>query len=211
MMLTRIVCALALCAGLTAAQERDFLTSDEADQVREAQEPNLRLQLYVKFAQARIALIEQLLSKEKAGRSGLIHDTLEDYSHIIEAIDTVADDALRRKIDITEGMKIVAAAEKEMLASLEKVKANPQKDFARYEFVMTQAVETTQDSADLSAEDLSARAASIAEKDKKEQKELESMMKPEEVEKKRAGEKKEIERKKKAPTLRRKGERPPDN
>ena len=93
------------------AQERDFLTADEVDQVREAQEPNLRLKLYVLFARQRIAVLQQYLSKEKPGRSALIHDTIEDYTHIIEAIDTVADDALVRKLPLDIGMKEVAAAE----------------------------------------------------------------------------------------------------
>ncbi len=209
-MLFRLVAVLALAAAAAPAQDRDFLTADEIDQVREAQDPNLRLMLYVKFAGERVALVENLLSKEKAGRTALIHDTLEDYAKIIEAIDTVADDALRRKLDISEGMKDVSAAEKDYAAKLEKLDANPQKDYARYEFVMKQAIETTQDSAELSAQDLRARAQSVAERDKKEQKELEATMKPEDVKEKRASEKKETERKKKAPTLRRKGELPPD-
>jgi len=188
------------------AQDRDFLTSDEADQIREAQEPNARLLLYARFATTRVALVEQLLAKEKVGRTTLIHDTLEDYAKIIEAIDTVADDALKRKLDITIGMKEVASAEKQMLATLQKLDEAPQKDYARYEFVLKQAIETTQDSADLSAQDLASRANSVAAKEKKEQKDLEAIMHPDEVDKKHQEEKKEVERKKKVPTLRRKGE-----
>jgi len=197
--------SLIVAAG-ACAQDRDFLTSDEADQIREAQEPNARLLLYAKFASQRVTLVEQLLAKEKVGRTALIHDTLEDYAKIIEAIDTVADDALKRKVDITIGMKEVASAEKQMLATLQKLDEAPQKDYARYEFVLKQAIETTQDSADLSAQDLASRANAVAAKEKKEQKELEAIMHPDEVEKKHQEEKKEVERKKKVPTLRRKGE-----
>ena len=197
--------SLIVAAG-ACAQDRDFLTSDEGDQIREAQEPNARLLLYAKFATTRVALVEQLLAKEKVGRTALIHDTLEDYAKIIEAIDTVADDALKRKVDITIGMKEVASAEKQMLATLQKLDEAPQKDYARYEFVLKQAIETTQDSADLSAQDLASRANAVAAKEKKEQKDLEAIMHPDEVDKKHQEEKKEVERKKKVPTLRRKGE-----
>ena len=71
-----LLCCLLLAAPLAA--QRDFLNSDEIDQIREAQEPNPRLSLYAKFAKERIDLIKNLLSKEKAGRSILVHDALED-------------------------------------------------------------------------------------------------------------------------------------
>jgi hypothetical protein len=171
----RLAVAVLLFGAAVFAQERDFLTADEIDQVREAQDPNDRLALYIKFAQERLGMLEQLITKEKPGRSALIHDTIEDYSKIIDAIDTVADDALKRKIDISKGMEVVAGAEKEMVARLQKIQDSEPKDIARYEFVLKNAIDATQDSADLSSEDLRTRAGEVAAKDAKEKAEMDSM------------------------------------
>jgi hypothetical protein len=205
-MAARILLVLIACCLLAVGQDRDFLTADEADQVRLAQEPNLRLKLYLHFAKQRLDLIQQAVAQEKAGRSKLIHDLLEDYTKIIEAIDTVSDDALKRKLDLVEGVQAVGAAEKEMLAALEKIQESNPKDIGRYQFVLDQAIETTRDSSELAAADLKGRTVTIETKTKKDREELEALMNPEEVKAKREAEKKEAVAKKKAPTLRRKGE-----
>ena len=188
------------------AQDRDFLTADEVDQVRLAQEPNERLKLYVGFAQSRLSLIEQAVAQEKAGRSKLIHDLLEDFTRIIEAIDTVSDDALKRKQDLSAGLKIVADANKDMLGRLEKVRESAPKDMARYEFVLDNAIETTRDSGELALRDAGTRSVEVQTRAKKELEEREANMRPEEVKAKRVEEKKAEESKRKIPTLRRKGE-----
>ena len=195
------------------AQQRDYLTADEIDQVREAQEPNLRLKLYVHFAKERIAEIQQFLSKEKPGRSALIHDALEDYTRIIEAIDTVADDALRRKAAIDEGMKAVADAEKEMLATLNKIEESDAKDLQRFEFALKAAIDTTSDSEELSQEDLKTRTTELATKDTKEKEEKQAAMGTKEKEEKKTAANTDAndgKPKRKAPSLYKPGEKPPD-
>jgi hypothetical protein len=203
------ILALAL-SGL--AQQRDYLTADEIDQVREVQEPNARLQLYVHFARQRIAQVQQLLAKEKPGRSALIHDALEDYTHIIEAIDTVSDDALRRKVALDEGMKAVAAAEKELLATLNKIEESNAKDLPRFEFALKAAIDTTSDSAELSEEDLHTRATELATQDTKEKEEKRAAMGTKEQEEKKVADKTadDGKPKRKAPSLYKPGEKPPD-
>jgi len=207
-------CAAILILACSAfAQQRDYLTADEIDQVREAQEPNLRLKLYVHFAKQRIAEIQQLLAKEKAGRSALIHDALEDYTHIIEAIDTVSDDALRRKVVLDEGMKAVADAEKEMLATLNKIEESNAKDLPRFEFALKAAIDTTSDSEELSQEDVKTRTTELATQDLKEKEAKQAALGTKEKEEKKIAEKTadDGKPKRKAPSLYKSGEKPPDD
>jgi hypothetical protein len=194
---------------------RDFLTADEVDQIRlTAQDPNARLALYANFARLRVDLIKSALAQDKPGRSGLIHSTLEDYTKIIEAIDTVTDDALRRNAPIDEGVAAVIKAEEEMLADLEQIRDSQPKDLARYRFALITAIETTQDSLELAKEDLQERRREVMTREAEEKKKREALMTPADAESRREAAKKreesEAKQKKKMPTLRRKNERPPE-
>lgn len=218
----RIVSAalgLLLAAAALFAQRNagDFLTDDEISQIRDAQDPDERIPLYLKFARLRLELVKQAMAVEKPGRSRLIHDNIEDYTHIIEAIDSVIDDALVRKLDLGKTMDAVAAREKEFAATLKALDAQKAKDRYLFDFALKDAIDATNDSLEESEHDLGQRTQRLADEGSREKKEREAMMTPAEKEKRKgddAAEAKSAEDKSKktpkAPTLRRKGEAPPD-
>ena len=185
--MTRILLALVLLSAAAAplAADHDFLTSAEVDQVRLAQEPNERLSLYIGFARQRLDQLKQLVKDSRPGRAVMIHDLLDEYGQIIDAIDTVSDDALARKVDISLGAKAVASAEKGFLPVLEKIRDSHPSDVNRYEFVLTQAIHATSDSMETAGEDLGKRSADVAARLKKEDKEREAEMTPAEVDAKK--------------------------
>lgn len=207
-----VLCVLGV-SGLHA-QDRDFLSTDEVEQVRQTQEPNARLMLYNKFAEARILQVEDLLKTEKAGRSVLIHDLLEDLVDILDTIDTVADDALRNNMEIAEGMQDVAKRHAVMAEKLKNIDQMELSDRGRYQFQLQMAIDTVEDSLELAQEDLAKRKGDVLAKDKAEKTEREALRTPQDVAERKEADKKQAEldkksgRTRKAPSLYKPGEKP---
>jgi hypothetical protein len=170
-----LVCVILAGAAPVFAQ-KDFLTSDEVEKIREAQEPNERLKVYTVFAKQRIDQLQRLLEKEKKGRSLLARELLEDYSQIIDAMDTVSDDALKRGVDIGLGAAAAGEAEKRFLAQLQKIKDRAPADLDLFNVALKEALATTTDSLDLAKEDFGVRASKLSAEDKKIKEEAEQTL-----------------------------------
>ena len=205
-----LVCFLIAASGLPALAQREFLTNDEIEKIREAQEPNTRLQTYLLFAKQRLDQLQQQIQKDKKGRSLAVRQLLEDYVQIIDAIDTVSDDALKRKVDIAIGANAVAESEKKFLAQLQKIEESQPHDLDMYEVALKDAIGDTSDSIETSKEDLGKRAVEVTAKAEKEKKEVESLTSSEQRKQQKVEDAKVEDgtAKRKPPTLYRPGEKP---
>jgi hypothetical protein len=205
-----IILLIAAAAVLPAVAQKDFLTSSEVDQIREAQQPSARLQVYLLFAKQRLDQLQQQIVKDRKGRSLIVRQLLEEYVQIIDAIDTVSDDALKRKLDIAEGTVAVAEAEGKFLAQLKKIEESQPHDLDMYAVALKNAIGDTDDSIVTAKEDLGKRGEVVAAKAEKEKKEIQSLSTPEQVKEQKVENAKADDGKpqRKAPTLYRPGEKP---
>jgi hypothetical protein len=205
-----LVSILAAACVFPAFAQRDFLTADEIEKIREAQEPNQRLSVYLLFAKQRLDQLQQQVTKDKKGRSLAVRQLLEDYVEILDAIDTVSDDALKRKVDISAGTTAVAEAEKKFLVQLQKIEDSKPHDLDMYEVELKEAIGNTGDSIEASKEDLGKRAEAVTAKAEREKKEVESLTSSEQLKQQKVEDAKvdEGKPKRKPPTLYRPGEKP---
>jgi hypothetical protein len=195
-----LIVAAGLLGSITPAlAQKDFLTPDEVSKVRLVQVPDERLALYTTFAQQRMDLLRTYFADQKPGRSALIHDVLEEYIKIIEAIDTVADDALRRNLAIDKGITVVEQAERAMLSDLERFDGVEATDRVRYDYVLSDALEATRDSLMLASEDVRDRKADVTKRDASEKKQRETMMTPDDIKASRDQQQQQAKEKEKSP------------
>jgi len=145
---------LLAAAAAPAQRHRDPFTQLEIDEIRDASwEPQQRLSLYVNFARARLVGLEQMRSDPKAkDRPQQIHDKLEDFLLIYDELNDNIETYLGRKDDIRKPLKVVIDADTEFQAKLRALKdaagVSPE-ETKRYEFVLTNALDTV----DTSVED----------------------------------------------------------
>ncbi len=163
----RLVILLLLLSVVAAARKRDPLTEAEEDQIRNvAQEPLKRLQLYIKFTQARLDSIDQLRAdaKQTDGRGRKIHDLLEDFTALLDEINDNLDQYEGRPMtkddrkDFHKGLKEMIAACDKWDAKLKALKSamdtDPQamKESQDYKFVFQDAQDSLKSTADMARE-----------------------------------------------------------
>jgi hypothetical protein len=141
------------CSAALAQRHRDPLTPPEIDKIRDASwEPRERLKLYVDFARVRLVNLEQMRSDPKTkDRAKQTHDLLDDFQLLYDELNDNIDTYVERQDDIRKPLKLIIDADTEFQAKLRALKdaADVPKDEANsYEFVLTNALDTVDSSAE---------------------------------------------------------------
>ena len=144
-----VICVLATAAA--APRRRDPLVPAEIDQIRDtAWEPNQRLALYVKFARARLVQLETMRADPKVkDRARQTHDLLDDFQLIYDELGDNIETYTARNDDIRKPLKMVIEADTEFQAKLRALKDAadvPSSESQTYEFVLSAAIETVDNS-----------------------------------------------------------------
>src|SRR5271170_1918960 len=151
------ICRIRVCAGLglflmmaavaPAQRHRDPFTQAEIEQIRDASwEPQQRLSLYVKFARARLAGLDQMRSDPKIkDRPRQTHDKLDDFLLIYDELNDNIDTYVDRKDDIRKPLKLIIEADVEFKGQLRALKDGPDgssEEAKQYEFILTNVLDT---------------------------------------------------------------------
>jgi hypothetical protein len=151
----RLLLSFLLLSGLAAQGQRrhDPLDKDEINQLRDAMlEPADRLKLYVMFARDRMTKLEQMRANPKTtDRARQTHDLLQDFLSIYDELNDNVDMYVGRKDDIRKPLKLIIEADTEFQSKLRALKDSVNTDAAeskQYEFLLSNAIETVDSSAD---------------------------------------------------------------
>lgn len=129
------------------------MTEAESDQIRElADDPNKRIQMFVKFISARFDAIQQMQGDPRlaAGRGAKVHDLLQDITSLVDELDDNIDDYVDKKEDIRKSLKDVVEADTSFQLKLRtfKEQTSASKEYGEYNFVLQDATDAVNGSLD---------------------------------------------------------------
>jgi hypothetical protein len=116
-------------------------------------EPDRRLKFYLQFARERLAKLEQLRADPKLSpqdRATATHDRLADFVDLYDELNDNIDTYVDRKNDIRKPLKAVIEADAEFQRRLKTIQDSAlaaKEDTKPYEFVLSSALDTLNDSA----------------------------------------------------------------
>lgn len=151
-MLLLLACLAAIQPCRAQEHKRDPLSDLEIDQLRDAaQEPEVRLKLYVGFARTRLEKIQQIQTDPKVtAKDQQILVALQDFTDIYDELDDNVDTFDDRGDDLRKALKPVIEADTEFGSRLRAFRlslANSPKELQTLDFQLGTALDAVDSSA----------------------------------------------------------------
>ena len=182
--------AFLLAAGLPARAQTDFLTDAEVEQIRDAQDPSLRMEVYLNLEDSRL---EGLANAQ--GNPGDIQRLLSQYVAIDRELKDWVQDQYDHHGDMRKGLRELLKRGPHQLAQLQAVEKLPGSAGASYAGTLHDAIANLNDTLDGSAAALSGQLklfGELKEEQKADKQETKERIKEE---KKRAKEERKLRKK----------------
>jgi len=138
-----LVAALAMQAR--PVPQKDYLTSVEADKIRDAETTNERIKLFVGFADDRLKKFQYELDHPSTNRhADMLNSLLNAYIGCVDDAADLIQLGIEKQENIRQGVDMMASRAKDFLAILEKLSAQgPELDL--YKDNLDDAIEGTRD------------------------------------------------------------------
>ena len=132
-------------ANARVAQEKDYLSSVEADKIRDAETPNERIKLFLNFAEDRLKKFQYELAHPSGNRhADMLNGLLNAYVGCVDDAADIIQLGIEKQENIRQGIDLMASRAKDFLAILEKLSTEGA-DLELYKDNLDDAIEGTRD------------------------------------------------------------------
>jgi hypothetical protein len=122
--------------GMTArAQKPDYLSDEEEDKIRDAQEPSERIEVYLTLAQTRLDRIGEFRSRPmdpQYDNGAYINHLLDEYISLTDELKNWIQGQYDRRGDMRKGLRKVLEMGPKQLADLRRIQESPDAYAADY-------------------------------------------------------------------------------
>ncbi len=145
---------LLLLVGLSSVRAQmkgDFLTEDEQDKLREAQDPSERIKLYIEFEQARLARFETFRANPYDSRydnGGFLDKLLGQYISLNDEMKSWIEDQYDRNGDMRKGLRELLDVGPKQLEQLRRAQQTPDAYTKDYATSLKDAIDNLTDTLD---------------------------------------------------------------
>jgi hypothetical protein len=142
-----VFCGAAAAAGCAWAQvpDKDYLSSYEADKIRDAETPNERIKLFVQFADDKLKKFQyELEHPSQTNHTQQLNYLMNAYIGCLDDAAELMQESVEKQQNVRAGVDMIASRSKEFLQVLKKIQADG-KELDVYRDNLEDAIEGTAD------------------------------------------------------------------